>query len=151
MNRTAVAFALAPLWVPVLMAPLAGHVIFPYPEQAHWVGTAIFLAAIFGYCGAYLFGFPAFCFLRARGLTAWWISVVLGFAIAVIVLAIFAGLFALLLGASMLDAMFGSLRIFYWEGTGVVGLAGSLVGITLWLIARPDRTQCGEPQRHPSL
>jgi len=140
MNRKTVAFIVAPLWVPLVFAPLAQFVIFPYPGQGLAVTITVFLAAIFSYGGMILFGIPAFRLFRAHHLTSCWIAGFVGFFIAVIVSLLFFFLFGISLGNGVGDSLLGSLSASAtWVSVGGTGPMGILVGITLWLIARPDR------------
>jgi hypothetical protein len=139
------AFAIAPLWVPILLMPFARFVIFPYSEQSKLVVVSVFLSAIISYGGTIFVGLPALLFLRSHNLTSPWISIALGFAIGTIVLSLFMALFSIALGHNAQYAMHAAQSTFTdWRPnmiiwTGIAGLVGSLVGITLWLIARPDR------------
>ena len=62
MSRTAVAFLIAPLWVPAAVAPFAISWA-PYSEQRHWIYITIIIATIFGYGGTLMLGLPAFLIL----------------------------------------------------------------------------------------
>lgn len=145
MNRTILAFTIAPLWVPLLLFLFARLVIFPYPEQGNSVVLAVFVSLVFSYGGTILVGAPAFAFLRSRNLTAPWIAVVLGFAIGAMVFFVFYVLFGLALGNSTQDTLritqsvFTAERLWGISFIGVPGSIGALVGFTLWMIARPDR------------
>ncbi len=140
MNRTALAFLIAPLWVPAATAPYAVY-MFPYPEQRHWIFITTIIGAIFAYGGVLTLGAPAFLILRARRRTAFWIAPVVGFGVGVLTGFIFFVLFGLSLGNSL---------TFVWHDLAAksaswsspffpIGALGAVVGATLWLIARPDR------------
>lgn len=139
MSRTALAFLIAPLWVPAAAVPFAGH-MFPYPEQRHWIYITVIIAAIFAYGGVAALGLPAFRLLRTRKHTAFWIAPVLGFAVGVTTWVVFIVLFGLSLGNSWSfvshDLVSNSAHLWAFLPTGALGAA---VGATLWLIARPDR------------
>lgn len=139
MSRTALAFLIAPLWVPAAAVPFAGH-MFPYSEQRHWIYITVIIAAIFGFGGVAALGMPAFRLLRARKHTAFWIAPVLGFAVGVVTWLVFIVLFGLSLGNSgsfiSRDLVSNSAHLWAVLLTGALGTA---VGTTLWLIARPDR------------
>jgi hypothetical protein len=79
MNRSLVAFLVAPLWVPLVMTPLASLYMFSSPNQGPWVVITTFPGVVFGYGGTLAFGLPAFAVLRSRQMTAFWIAPVLGF------------------------------------------------------------------------
>lgn len=145
MNRTILAFTVAPLWVPLLLIPFARLVLFPDPGGGIWVAMTAFLSFAFSYGGTFLIGAPVFAFLRSRNLTAPWIAVVLGFAIGATVYFVFNVLFGLALGNSAHDILRTTQSVFTAESLwGIVfiggpGSIGALVGFTLWVIARPDR------------
>jgi len=138
-SRIALAFLIAPLWVPAAAVPFAGH-MFPYPEQRHWIFITVIIAAIFGYGGVAALGMPAFRLLRARKHTAFWIAPVLGLTVGVATWVVFIVLFGLSLGNSWSfvshDLVSNSAHLWAVLPTGALGAA---VGATLWLIARPDR------------
>jgi hypothetical protein len=144
MNRSFVAFLVAPLWVPLVMIPLASLYMFSSPNQGPWVAITIFLGVIFGYGGTLAFGLPAFAVLRSRQVTAFWIAPVLGFIIGAVTWQIFMVFFALMMSDGHLSTaahgikqtLGDPVKMLFAVGPG--GL-GALVGATLWLIARPDR------------
>ncbi len=141
MSRTALAFLIAPLWVPAAAAPFASH-MFPYPEQRHWIYITVIIAAIFAYGGVAAVGMPTFRLLRARKHTDFWIAPVLGVAIGIATWLVFIVLFGLSLGNSWSfvahDWVSTSAHLWAVIPTGALGAA---VGATLWLIARPDREE----------
>ena len=101
MSRTALAFLIAPLWVPAATGPCAIYILFPYPEQRHWVYITTIIAAVFAYEGVLTLGVPTFLILRARNCSALWIALVLGFGVGVITYLVFLILFGLSLGNSL--------------------------------------------------
>jgi len=141
MSRTELAFLVAPLWVPVALMTEWSFLATPPDRLNHWILVAGFGSLAIGYAGTFLFGVPAFLFLRSRNWTAPWIGVVLGFAFAVITLLVFNTLFALALGYGVSNAVLDALSSFSGWGPWITaGPIGSLVGVTLWLISRPDRS-----------
>jgi hypothetical protein len=140
MTRTATAFAIAPLWVPLLAAPVFRFYVWPDPAQVHWVAIGTIISATFAYVGCVVLGLPLFRWLIARGLVSFWIAPFAGFVIGVVTWLLFMACFALMLGEgaqgvalALADAP-KHLR-FLLLPAGV----GALVGATIWLIARPDR------------
>lgn len=136
MQRRAVAFFIAPLAVPLLMLPWlsSGHL------SPGWILTATVIAALVSYAGTFVLGMPAYCFLRARGLTAAWVAGVTGFVIGVLMWLVFSVLFPLSLDQGLAGVRFAltdlhSLRGVLWPG----GVLGAIVGVLFWMIARPDR------------
>jgi hypothetical protein len=99
MNRTTLAFLLAPMWVPAATAVYSIDA-FPHPEQRPWIYITICIAAIFTYGGVLTLGIPAFYVLRAREHTTFWIAPVVGFCVGVVTGLVFSVLFALSLGSS---------------------------------------------------
>jgi hypothetical protein len=80
---------------------------------------------------------PAFKFFKARNYTSFWIAVVLGFAIGGVTWLVFKILFALSLGNDLSFSWRQASNADSW--VLATGALGSVVGATLWLIARPDR------------
>jgi len=142
MNRTALAFVIAPLWVPLLLGAGAWFV----EVNGQIVAFVVAVSALVSYGGTYLLGAPAFMFLRSRSCTAPWIAVVLGFAVGALAYQVFQFLFSLSLGNSVQLTLATFQKMFAeWSpasllAVGGPGLLGALVGITLWVIARPDQT-----------
>lgn len=138
MNRSVIAFVVAPLSVPLVVSicwfvrdPGIGGVI----------ATIIAVSAILTYTGTFAFGIPAFLFLRSRNLTAFWIAPITGFIIGATMSTIVTASYMVGLGGSLQDAineiheeLTKSQSLLGWPG-----LLGTIVGVTLWLIARPDR------------
>jgi len=138
-SRTALAFLIAPLWVPAATVPFAARA-FPYPEQQHWIVITVIIAAIFAYGGVAALGIPAFRLLRASKHTSFWIAPILGFAVGVATWLVFIVLFGLSLGNSwsFVSHNIASNSADLWAFL-LTGALGAAVGATLWLIARPDR------------
>jgi hypothetical protein len=146
MKRTVVAFSLAPLWVPAAEIAYAAYKM-PFLKLGHLVIQAI-LWAIFAYGGTLIFGLPAIHaldFFGVRHRKSFWIAMVLGFGAGVLttfcflvlVIRLFAPKFNI---AFIFDQWNRS--AFWWEYLPM-GVLGSIVGGTLWLIARPDSAHLG--------
>jgi hypothetical protein len=140
MTRTSTAFAIAPLWVPLLAAPVLRLVVWPDPAQAHWVVIGTVISAIFAYGGCVFLGLPLFRWLKARGLVSFWMAPSAGFVIGAITWLAFMTFFALWLGARLQGVALAVSDapkhvVFLLLPAGL----GALVGATIWLIARPDR------------
>jgi hypothetical protein len=137
-SRTALAFLVAPLWVPAVSTLLAVGT-FPYAGQLGIPIIAI-IAAIFAYAGTAMLGWPTFLILRARGHTAFWFAPALGFVVGAITWTIFMILLGLFLGNSWSfvthDIVNNPAQRLIFPSTGALG---ATVGATLWLIARPDQ------------
>lgn len=143
MGRTANAFFIAPLWVP---AGVAFYSSLFLTQSSDMVTFYIVVAAIFGYAATFALGCPVFLLLRSLRLTAPWISFVFGFALGVLAWALFMFLFALSLGYSIPSAALQAWKIFADDHSILLGsgLLGIFVGLTLWLIARPDRPRTAD-------
>ena len=145
MTRTILAFIVAPLWVPLVILFITSFFRPLDTEYSNAAIATVFVSLVFSSGCTVLFGVPAFRFLRSRNLTAPWIAVIVGFTVGAAVVLIAAILFALSLGNNVLhslatvQSMFanGKPRDLLWLGGA--GSLGALVGITLWMIARPDR------------
>jgi len=139
MIRAFVALLLAPLWVPVATAVFAAYT-FPHPEQQRWIYITVIIGTIFGYGGTLTLGVPAFLLLHGHKNTAFWIAPVFGFAAGALTGWVFLVLFALSLGNSFAFVLHETANSSNWvRGILPAGALGSIVGATLWLIARPDR------------
>lgn len=148
-ERTKYAFVIAPLWVPFLLAIFWTVEWFRAPGLKTPAVFTIFLGFFLSYGGTILLGWPAFQFLRSRKWTSPWIAVLLGFVIAIATYSGFLFLFGLILGFEVGESVsfVASMIAAGWLGEPpassvlalVIGPTGMLVGITLWLIARPDR------------
>jgi hypothetical protein len=137
MNRTSTAFLVAPLWVPAVMVPFAVR-MFPYPAQGRWIYITVVIAAIFAYGGTLVLGVPAFLLLRARHYRSFGTAAVVGFAIGGLTAVAFFLLLALSLGGTFAGIWREGVKVNFWLLPAACGVLGSIVGATLWLIARPD-------------
>jgi hypothetical protein len=134
--RVVLAFCLAPLGDPataVLLSALQGWPLSALPSIA-WFQLP------FSYIGTLLVGLPAYRFLCARNLTAFWVAPAAGFVIGVLLTTFVysAVTFGLGLNLPLRAGGIASLKSLM----GLIqngGLGGATVGILLWLIARPDR------------
>jgi hypothetical protein len=127
--RSVLAFLIAPLVVP---APYVISAIY-YSLVDPWPGPSflMFLAgitALITYGGVISLGIPAYLLLRSLGLTAFWIAPVTGFIVGAITdwVAIVYFLPSALANRLLREMAFA-------------GVYGAVVGVILWLIARPDR------------
>ncbi|WP_156751148.1 hypothetical protein [Mesorhizobium sp. AA23] len=142
MQRHAVAFFSAPLAVPLFTLPwvLSGHL------AAGWILTATVITALVSCAGTLALGMPAYFFLRARGLTTFWIAGIIGFVIGAFMWLVFSVLFPLSLDQGLPGVRFAltdlrSLKGVLWPG----GVLGAIVGSLFWVIARPDRQSSWPP------
>ena len=119
--RFTIGFLIAPLAIPVIEFRVWERPALPV--ELLWL---VFLSIIVAYAGAFLFGIPAYCLLRARKWTAFWFAPLAGF--------IVAGLTWWLLG--ILTPMRGDwLRGVLWP----YGPLGAFVASLLWLMAWLER------------
>jgi hypothetical protein len=134
--RVVMAFFLAPLSVPLSMLPI---VAFSDGKSIAKI-IIVVLGAVASYGGTFVFGIPAYSFLKARRVTAAWAAVATGLAIGAITWVLFSVLLPLSLGQGLSGVRFALIdrRMMsgvLWPG----GVEGALVGAVYWLIARPDR------------
>jgi hypothetical protein len=147
MNRPAIAFIVAPLLVPLAMATYYSYAVFPYPEQRNVVALLAAAGAISSYGSIFALGLPAFIILRSRSLTGWWIFAVLGvvFGLAtwlILLVSIF------LYRDWNIEGLIHELHVILAvERLSLLrpGLLGAAVGLTHWLIARPDQAESIQP------
>jgi hypothetical protein len=140
--RTLIAFYVAPLAVSLIL------LVHPAPLVQYQ--DAVGFGVVVAYVGTFMLGMPIYIFLCARQLTAFWIAPIVGFAIGMVMWYVFFFLLALFLNATISSIVADSFdgRVFL-EALRIGGPAGAVVGIVLWLIARPDRRvllECPEPQ-----
>jgi hypothetical protein len=142
MSRTRLAFVIAPLWVPLVVPVITEAFLYRSPAglMADLIPRVI-TSVIFGYGGTLVLGVPLFRFLRSRQITGFWAAPVFGFIVAMITWGIPLGLLHLsapknAIGPSFMELATdaGFLAVIF-----VPGVVGMMVGVTLWLIARPDR------------
>ncbi len=146
MGRTVTAFLVAPLWVP--LAVLCLVVLGGGGE----LGIAIaVMSGVTTYAAMFALGFPIFMLIWWCKLTGPWIAAVVGYIVGILS----SQALMICLGLSLVDAKGGNvdkaihnviLGVFNTKispedlpillGPGLIGIP---VGVTLWLIARPDR------------
>jgi hypothetical protein len=128
-NREFLAFIVSPLVVPAIVS-------FSIPGGS--LGISLTFATIVSYGSMLLIGGPAYLFLKSKQWTSVWIAAGLGIFFGIVGWIAGGALLAFLLESPFLAAFgdpvwrFGML----WPGA----VSGMLVGITFWIIARPDRS-----------
>jgi hypothetical protein len=138
MSRTKLAFLIAPLWVPLATALVSRMLVWPDPSQTHWVVIATTVGGAFAYAGCFVVGLPLFRLLTTRGLVSMWIAPTVGFAIGAVTWLAFISCLTIFLGGGPFGA-FGALAPQQLPFLAWPGGLGALVGMTVWLITRPDR------------
>jgi hypothetical protein len=142
MDRAILAFLVAGFAVPILVA--ACFSIESTPTYRDYV-LIIVVSVLISFCGILFLGVPAYSFLRARNLTAFWIAPLAGFIVATVAWYVFNLLLGLALTSGGLSIVLS--RLFdRFPLDGVLwpaGPIGAFVGILVWLIARPDRLTTG--------
>jgi hypothetical protein len=136
MNRTLIAFLVAPLVVPALL------VLYPRELSSTNFKDPLFVVpgAIIAYMAVWMLGGPVYLFLRARHWTGFWVSPIVGFAFGAVMWLVVGMAFSLMLGHSLA----GSFSLVADPGFSggmlwPAGIAGAATGAVLWRIARPDR------------
>ncbi|MSP77458.1 MAG: hypothetical protein EXR12_15120 [Rhodospirillaceae bacterium] len=146
MNRTIVAFLVAPLWV-----PLAFMIVGAFGRQMELAALYAVSGGMATYAATLIFGYPALALMWRCKLTGPWTAAVVGLAIGI--LSFFT--FMIGVGLFLVDAKGGSVRkmlrndidnlinarisLVDFQGLVAPGLVGVVIGLTLWAIARPDR------------
>jgi hypothetical protein len=139
-GRPVLGFAITPLWVPLFV--MCGSLLAPSVqvgvEVAYIAGILTFLA----YLGTLVVGVPTYLALRDRQIRSVWGGIVLGLVLAgstwLVVLAV--GLW--LLGIYGFYRAYADLLLVALAMTGAPAM---LVGVTLWLLARPPASRRLEP------
>jgi hypothetical protein len=141
MKRTVVAFLVAPLWVPAAGVVYTAYQV-PFLKPSNLVYVTI-VWAILAYSGALILGLPAFYalgLLGVRNRTSFWSAIALGLEMGVLTFfgfsIFFFGLFAPDFSIAFVLNQWTHLSL-WWDALQF-GVLGSIVGITLWLIARRD-------------
>jgi hypothetical protein len=133
--RVVLAFCIAPLGYPAALTVLSAFRGFP-PDA---LASIALVNLPISYVGTLLVGVPTYRMLCARKLTAFWVAPIAG-CVSGAALSVFTylGVIFAFGNLSVSGDGFGSLRgASGFAQTG--GLGGAVVGILLWLIARPDR------------
>jgi hypothetical protein len=146
MNRTIVAFIVAPLWVPLAAGVIAYISSFdPYPTPVFWTMVGILGSALTAYVGEFALGLPVFLILRSHGMSRLWIVVLFGCIIGAVCGVIYWASIMFFFSAGDIGAFIGAMqKLFNGHGNLIQmslapSLLGAIAGATLWLIARPDK------------
>jgi hypothetical protein len=140
-TRTKLAFWLAPLCVPLVIAPWLSFVVFP--SSPFWVSLGTTLSVLISYAAMFALGLPAYRYFESRGLLRLWIALIYGFVSAQIAaLFFFTIMFPMLLGEAPLSNLPSTLSLTLKEPSDVLapGLLGVMVVLVFWATARPNRT-----------
>jgi hypothetical protein len=98
------------------------------------------IGTLFAYGGTLIVGVPAFLLSRAHNNTGLWVAAAIGFGSAALTWTCFLVLLPISLGEGIAFARHElATNWSIWASFPPIGILGSIVGITLWLIARPDR------------
>lgn len=140
MSRVAKAFWVAPLWVPLVVAPYVAFKVFPSSERAYAIVMVGIVSALFAYFGAFLLGLPAYLFLRRHNWTSPLVAAGSGFFIGILTASAFVLMVGIVLGDGFRAFWFvfeDPLRV---RAIAVLapGALGALVGYTAWRIMRAE-------------
>ena len=134
MNRELIAFLIAAVAVPIFLTAVSFGGMPKSPSGA------IFLAASFfvSFCAVFLLGLPTCYFLQDKKWTAFWIAPLAGFAVAAAAWYALTVLLGMVFASDRLSVLIdiSLLQGALWP----IGPVGAVVGVLVWLIARPDRT-----------
>ncbi len=141
MSRTAIAFVVSPLWTPLAAGLFFGVAVLTDTTRIHAADVRLIASAVVGsalltYFGKFVLGYPAFRYLRARGMTSVWRAMGLGFVAGAVMWALVAFWLGLWKYGGVTLALYQSYNEVYLPAE----LLGLIIGATFWLIARPDRT-----------
>jgi hypothetical protein len=146
MNRTVVAFIVAPLWVSFAAGLIA--YISPYPGTTFQdIITGMCLGGLAAYLGEFALGLPAFLFLQSLGMTRLWIMALSGCIIGAVCGVVYTTGVMFYFSLGDIDALIGVLqKLFNGNGNLIqMSLGPSLLGAvgaaTFWLVARPVNRQ----------
>lgn len=140
MSRTAIAFVVSPLWTPLAAGLFFGVAVLTDTTRIHAADVCLIASAVVGsalltYFGMFALGYPAFRYLRARGMTSVWRAMGLGFVAGAVMWALVAFWLGLWKYGGVTLALYQSFNDVYLPAE----LLGVIIGATFWLIARPDR------------
>lgn len=143
MNRKTIAFLIAPLWVPAIMTSLA--LLFEPASGFLLITIIVVVSTVTTYLGALAIGLPLYNFLLSHKLTAVWIAAPAG-AIVANIAGVFPafGLGVWSLGFSETFNVLVRAPV-DWRSFIMPTVLGSIVGQTLWGIARPDKEAAQPP------
>jgi hypothetical protein len=142
MIRSVVALLIAPLCVPLMVASHDLLLAFEHrdnPNVRYLTALPLFVAAI-SYGSTLLLGVPMLVFARWLGLSGWWVSSVIGCFIGSALWLAAAAWYLIAHGVDIphLPRQLLDLGLLNWLWP--LGAMGAAVGMTFWLIARPDRS-----------
>jgi hypothetical protein len=140
MSRTAIAFVVSPLWTPLAVGLFFGVGVIADTTQIdgadiRFIASAVVISALLTYFGMFALGYPAFRYLRARGMASVWRAMGLGFVAGAVMWALVAFWLGLWKYGWVTLALYQSFNDVYLPAE----LLGLIIGATFWLIARPDR------------
>lgn len=145
MIRTVVALLIAPLCMPLMVACHDLLWAFQHRDNPNIQYLTLFpliLLAIISYGSTLLVGIPMLVFLRWVGFSGWWVAGLIGFFIGA-VLYLFLNVWYLMAHGGIdvphlapQIVILGISNFFSWPSAAM----GAAVGVTFWLIARPDRS-----------
>jgi hypothetical protein len=143
-KRVFLAFAIAPLWIP-LATIFSGELLFAYGDTHALLTPVLVLLfrTFIGYAATLVFGLPAFLLLRRRRIPHLLIAVVLGFIVGLLIRLGYVGFYTIISPGCgwrdvWLNIQYVATALIEIPSLILPGILGALVGVTLWAILRPE-------------
>ena len=148
MNRTIIAFIVAPLWVPLAECGVAFiSSSDPYSAPIFWTMVGLLGSALAAYVGELALGLPVFLFLRSHGMSRLWIVIISGYIIGAVCGVMYWTGLIFFSSIGDIGAFIGAIQKLFNGHDNLIqmslapSLLGAIVGATVWLVARPDKRQ----------
>jgi hypothetical protein len=135
--RRALAFLLTPMLVPILLYRWISELM----GSPAWIKVVLVIATVSAYAGVLVFGVPLLLFLWKGRTRNAWATCVAGLFVGMVSWLLFAAMFPVMLGQEFQGIALSlsdpkMLSGVFWPGE----LSGAVVGIAVWLMARPDNS-----------
>jgi len=146
MNRLVLALVIAPLWVPLFVGSAAYWLLSSLDPKGvdGFVIRLMILSAGFSWGATLVLWLPAMRFLARRRLASAWTAMAVGFFAAPPTFVVAFLFFGLVMSSSLewwIQSIVKDLRVdagIYANYAAVMAVLGAIVGLTAWLIGRPQ-------------